>query len=408
MHFLRLLKSGNRVATCSDQLPSSSGNHQNGLAPFSQAKQPCTAILGGLLLSSALVLAAAEPVLSGPSEKWSIRPTRWVDSSPAVADDGTLYFGSFDQKFFAINPDGSIRWAFSTRSEIRSSPAIATDGTIYFGCRDRTLYAITPEGRELWRFNSGGWIDSSPALGRDGTIYFGSWDHSFYALNPDGSLKWKFQTEGPINSSPAVALDEAVCFGAHDGRVYVLDSTGRKRWEFVAGAPIISSPAIDASGNVYITSANGKLYSLDENGSLRWRLHTGGITESSPVISSNGKILLGVNNTVWSVTSDGQPSWVFPISLNLRSSITALPDGAFYCSCPYANLLKVNVDKQIVWSFYSDSDTDASLAVGLKGEVYLPGKQGRFISLSGDTPLGNSPWPKFRADRRNTGRVNPR
>jgi outer membrane protein assembly factor BamB len=82
------------------------------------------------------------------------------------------------------------------RVEIKSSPAVADDGTIYFGSRDRKLYAVTPQGKQKWTFATGAWIDSSPAIGADGTVYFGSWDANFYALNPDGSEKWKFPTGG--------------------------------------------------------------------------------------------------------------------------------------------------------------------------------------------------------------------
>ena len=71
-------------------------------------------------------------------------------------------------------------------------PAIAEDGTIYFGSRDRKFYAVTPAGKIEMDFSDRRMGDSSPAIGADGTVYFGSWDTNFYALNPDGSKKWKF------------------------------------------------------------------------------------------------------------------------------------------------------------------------------------------------------------------------
>ena len=50
--------------------------------------------------------------------------------------------GSFDGYFYALDSDGTARWKFFTGNYIESSPAIAEDGTIYFGCWDGSLYAI--------------------------------------------------------------------------------------------------------------------------------------------------------------------------------------------------------------------------------------------------------------------------
>ena len=61
------------------------------------------------------------------------------------------------------------------------------DGTVYFGSRDRRFYAVRADGRKQWEFKTGGWVDSSPALARDGAVYFGSWDRGFYALGADGA-----------------------------------------------------------------------------------------------------------------------------------------------------------------------------------------------------------------------------
>jgi hypothetical protein len=61
--------------------------------------------------------------------------------------------GSEDDNLYAINPDGSQKWAFATGNKVDSSPAIAPDGTVYIGSSDDRLYAI--DG------NSGG-LASSP------------------------------------------------------------------------------------------------------------------------------------------------------------------------------------------------------------------------------------------------------
>ena len=45
--------------------------------------------------------------------------------------------------------------AFTTGSYINSSPAIGADGTIYVGSMDNYLYAINPDGTQQWAFATG-------------------------------------------------------------------------------------------------------------------------------------------------------------------------------------------------------------------------------------------------------------
>ena len=202
----------------------------------------------------------------------------------------------------AVTPQGGVKWAFKINSEIKSSPAIADDGTIYFGARDRKFYAVTPQGKLKWTFTAGAWIDSSPAIAGDGTIYFGSWDANFYALNPDGSKKWVFATSNIVVSSPAIGKDGTIYFGSHDKKFYALKPDGKLLWSFTTGGPIISSPAINPDGIIYFTSTDGNLYALKPDGTERWRLHTGGVTESSPVLDESGNIyLIGERQRIRSV-----------------------------------------------------------------------------------------------------------
>ena len=64
---------------------------------------------------------------------WEFETGDMVQSSPAIGSDATIYVGSYDNKLYAINPDGSKKWAFETGDEVHSSPAIGRDGTIYLG-----------------------------------------------------------------------------------------------------------------------------------------------------------------------------------------------------------------------------------------------------------------------------------
>jgi outer membrane protein assembly factor BamB len=68
-----------------------------------------------------------------------------VFSLPAGGSDGTIYFGSSnDRHLCAVNPEGTLKWKFTTGviQAINSSPAISADGTVYFDADDGNLYAV--------------------------------------------------------------------------------------------------------------------------------------------------------------------------------------------------------------------------------------------------------------------------
>ncbi len=90
--------------------------------------------------------------------------------------------GSNDFKLYAINPDASLRWSYDTQGFVQSSPAIASDGTVYVGSNDANLYAINPNGTLKWTYESLVGIASSPSIGADGTVYVGSDDKNVYAV----------------------------------------------------------------------------------------------------------------------------------------------------------------------------------------------------------------------------------
>jgi outer membrane protein assembly factor BamB len=339
---------------------------------------------------------------------WQVDIGRRSDSTPALGDDGTVYFGARDGRLWALGSNGAVRWVFRADREIKSSPALARDGTVYVGSRDHYLYALGPRGKLRWRFQTGAWVDSSPALARDGTVYFGSWDKNFYALNPDGSQRWRFNNPGELVSSPAVGLDGVIYFGSHDCKLYALSPDGQKKWTFATGGPIISSPALNLDQCLYFTSVDGFLYAVNLDGSLRWRLHTGGVTESSPVIGQDGTVYVGVSGNVWAVTPEGKPRWQRvledpPGSGPLEAAPVALTHRAV-AVFPRTGLLITLADEgQWLSTYYCYGSGYASPAVGPSGIMYIADRGRFFTAVDGNLPAARSPWPMFHANPRHTG-----
>jgi outer membrane protein assembly factor BamB len=314
--------------------------------------------------------------------KWSFPTGNAIDGSPVIGTDGTIYVGSQDTKFYALNgATGALKWVFPTGDQVFCSPALGADGTVYMGSADRKIYALDgATGAKKWEFLTGQSVHSSPAIGPDGTLYIGSLDGKVYALEgASGALKWSFRTSSSVFASPTIglngmvyvgsldgqfyALNEAtgtvrwqfqasraidgsaalgatpgcegtVYFGDYDGNFYALDgATGAKKWQYVTGDRINGSPVVDLDGTVYIGSWDDHLYALNGvTGALKWRFRTGGRICSTPAIDAAGILYVGSHD--WKLhaldTATGTQKWQFPTGDYIYSSPTIGLDGTIY------------------------------------------------------------------------------
>ena len=90
--------------------------------------------------------------LHGPSSGyplWAFPIVVSDPSSPIIGPDGTIYVGSYSG-MHAVNPDGTEKWKFVTDDEVTSTPAIDQDGVVYFGCNNYSIFAVNPDGSQKW------------------------------------------------------------------------------------------------------------------------------------------------------------------------------------------------------------------------------------------------------------------
>ncbi len=71
---------------------------------------------------------------------WSIYVGSVV-SSPAVGEDGTIYFGSGDRNVWAVTDGGMTRWRYTTPMPVVAS-AHCTSDAVYIGDRNGTMYKV--------------------------------------------------------------------------------------------------------------------------------------------------------------------------------------------------------------------------------------------------------------------------
>ncbi|MFO7676126.1 MAG: PQQ-binding-like beta-propeller repeat protein [bacterium] len=342
-----------------------------------------------------------------PALRWRYRTLGRIWTSPALGPDGAVYFGSRDNNLDALNPDGSLRWRYLTDGRVLSSPAVGPDGTVYVGSDDNHLHAVNPDGTLKWRYRAEGDVESSPALGPDGTVYFGSQgsDRSLYALNPDGSLRWQYQTGGSVLSSPAVGPDGTIYVGSSDDHLHAITPEGKMKWSYLTGGNVRSSPAVGSDGTIYVGSGDNHLYAVNPNGTMRWSYRTDDYIRSSPAVGSDGTIYIGSNDScLHAITPQGTTRWSYRTGDYIRSSPAVCADGTVLVGSDDDWLYAVNPDGTLQWRYRAETSVRSSPAVGPDGTVYFGTNGGYLHALAGDSPLANSPWPKFRHDNLNTGR----
>jgi outer membrane protein assembly factor BamB len=230
-------------------------------------------------------------------------------SSPAIAADGSIYFGADDHQLRAVQVDGTFKWAFLASAAILTSPVVEqgpiptttpaavptttpTAIAIYVADLAGRIFKVDSNGRPIsaFSFEPVGPIRSSPALAGD-HLYVGSDDGNLYAVDKDtGALAWDppLHTDAPIVSSPAVAMSvdgtvRVVVVGSNDGKVYLVQDNGSSFTAVTvadipaadspcAGAPLApgtdsacavrSSPAIGSDGTVYVGTDDGRVYAI--------------------------------------------------------------------------------------------------------------------------------------------------
>ena len=329
---------------------------------------------------------------------WRARTEGYVESSPAVAGDGTLYVGSSDGKLYAIGRNGDIRWTYATGGGIDSSPALDNRGRIYFGSYDTNLYCLSPAGELIWKFPAKGMIWSSPAIAEDGTVYIGCHDHQLYAVNSDGTLKWKFSAGGAIWSSPAVGDDGTIYFACGDSKLYAVTSEGKLKWDYLTGSAADSSPAIGPDGTVHFGSGDGYFYAIQPDGTLRWQYFTGDVTDSSCAIAADGTAYVGVGGPgtkgyFLAIDAYGRKLWQISLPQGVRSSPALSTDGILYFGCADGKVYAVrSEDGSIVWSRATGESILSSPAFGYGGSV-LVGSEDGYIYCFRDYDAADSTPP---------------
>jgi len=328
--------------------------------------------------------------------KWKMNCEGSLFCTPAIDDNGTIYITNSSGKFFALNPDGTIRWTYEADSHV-FTPVIGADGTIYLGCRDR-LKMLNSDGTLIRDYQANGNV-GIPAVAPDGTVYFGCEDKNLYALSSIGELLWKIETNHGHFSQPAIAYDGTVYFTSGN-LLYAADPFGTILWTN-AGSSL--SPVIDADGTVYIADKDKHFYALNRDGSEKWMFQTNS-QYFYPAIGADCTIYFGEDDSITATSSGGKLMWKLEIEGDVRGTPAIGRDGIIYVGGEYNKFYALTNEGYLTWRLDTEGTVSGSPAISPDGVVYFGTDRGYLYAVQ-TRSYGyevDAQWPCYGKDNRNS------
>ncbi|OUO84333.1 PQQ-binding-like beta-propeller repeat protein [Bacteroides sp. An269] len=235
-------------------------------------------------------------------EQWTYKAGDVVRSTPAVADDGTFYIGSYDDNLYAFKSESStILGTYDTNDNVKyTSPAVDMDGTVYYGGDNQKLCALSAVSMsELWSADCGGDIQSPVVIGDDAVYVCNNSGKMLAFAKADGSKLWEIEYGASCTAAPALGEDGTIymCGNTSDGGIVmaVNAADGIVKWQSPSVSKYDNSGiALDLSGRLYVGDSDGVMTCYSQsNGDMVWTFRSQGRIRCTPAITDNGNICFG-------------------------------------------------------------------------------------------------------------------
>jgi outer membrane protein assembly factor BamB len=351
--------------------------------------------------------SAVKPSTTGGA-LWKYQTGKGIFSSPVVAADGTVYIGSADRTFYALNPDGTLKWSLLTGEIIDSSALLDDQGRVYFGSGDGKLRALDAKtGAPVWEFaadppstNSAfiNWFEGNVAMGPDGTLYAPNDNFFVYAVDrAKGAVVWRFEMPDQTWSLPAVDARTGTLFIGNNNllpllgkNTFSITADGDASWTASTLGTVAASPLLTADRRMIVGGFDGFVHAYDaDSGEELWSSGTRDHIYASPALSLDGTIVQpSADGTVYGMSpTDGAVRWTFDTREPVRSSPAVDAEGNVYFGSGEGRLFVLKPDGTLRWSMQlvdaDRNDINASPALG-RDAIYIAAESGEVFSVPYD------------------------
>ncbi len=338
---------------------------------------------------------------------WAYPTGKGIFSSPIVGADGTVYCGSADRFFYALNADGSLKWKKETGEIIDSAALLDDKGRVYFGSGDGHIYALDAQsGEEVWTFQADDpaennafirWFEGNITIASNGMLIAGNDNFFIYAIDRDtGERIWRITMSDQTWSLPAIDVEnERIYIGNNNvvdifGNVFAYDFDGNRLWKQTSLGTIAASALLLDNGAFVLGGYDGFSRAYDgETGNVRWEFAAKDHIYASAALHPDGWVLqAGADGSIYALDpDDGTEQWAFDWGAPIRSSPAVDGQGQIYAGTGDGYLVVLNSDGTLKWALkLIDDDRDdlnASPALGMHA-IYIAGESGEIFGVPYD------------------------
>lgn len=324
-----------------------------------------------------------------PTLIWEFETTTgFQDASLAIDPNGNIIFGCDanssrgDYNIAVLNSGGNLLWSYKAGDVVRSTPAVADNGTFYIGSYDDKLYSFNAQSSTiLASYDTGDNVKyTSPAVDVDGTIYYGGDNQKVVALNASDMTEIWSQNSGGDIQSPLVIDNEAVYVCTNNGKVQAYKkNNGTKKWEINYGSSCTAASALNESGILFIcgnTSDGGIVMAINTvDGSIKWQSPSVAKFDNSGIaLDLNGRLYIGDSDGIMTCYNqeNGDVIWTFKAQGKIRST-PAIADNNNICFGDGAGFFYIinKEGKQVYKEVKLGNEIYSSPAIGPNGIIYI-------------------------------------
>ncbi len=159
-------------------------------------------------------------------------------SSPAVAYQNMMFFGSYDGHMYSVlwgdprSTSAIPRWRVIAGGPVTSKPVLAAEGeNLIFASQGGSVYSCTAAFKILnWEFRTGGPVTGDIFVDPSGT-YVASTDRSLYRLDTvSGVQRWRVRFPEPLGEGPVAVGGVVYQFNVREGIAAVDADRGEVMW----------------------------------------------------------------------------------------------------------------------------------------------------------------------------------
>src|ERR1035437_7337420 len=182
-----------------------------------------------------------------------------------------ILFATADESYFGLI--GSTKW----ETESDTTPAIGEDGMVYFGLKNELIALDKKTGKECWRFFAGGSV-GAPMVG--GYMVFFSANTNLFAL--DGRTGRQIWTHGGAGDVRLLNGD-GIIISDTESSIYALEgNTGKELWRFAKPEELTKLISCYANGSVVVGGKNRLVSINSKSGNILW--------DVKPLIERNQRV----------------------------------------------------------------------------------------------------------------------